>query len=388
MLLRVRAGDRVLSGVAAGLALLSVACCAAAIILHPRLLDGVDVPAIAWSDVVLGTIYPVAGAVIVRTRPRNAIGWVLVSASMMGPYLMAATIGGWSVLVRTEELPLTDLLLWFGIWGFVPYFYVLPMVLLLFPDGRPATPRWRPVVISIATVATVAIAVRMVTDVELDMVPQAMNPLGLIGPPIQYVTLVGSFAVLFGGSLLGVLSLRTRARRAVGASRAQLQWLSLGGMVLVMGLFGSAIAGGGAWTISSSPQVWPDRRSRSRWRCCVTSCSTSSSRSTARSCSSCSARSWWVSTSAWSSPWAASRRRRGSAWPSSRSWRSWQPADAASCRRVSTAGCSGTAATHTPSSPASGATSRRRASRRRRCSAWPTRCVTRSDFHTSPSTGR
>jgi signal transduction histidine kinase len=245
MLLRVRAGDRVLSGVAAGLALLSVACCAAAIILHPRLLDGVDVPPLAWSDLVLGTIYPVAGAVVVRTRPRNAIGWVLVSASMMGPYLLAATVGGWSMLVRPEELPLTDLLLWFGIWGFVPYFYVLPMVLLLFPDGRPATPRWRPVVIAIATVATVAIVVRMVTDVKLDMVPQAMNPLGLIGPPIQYVTLVGSFAVLFGGSLLGVLSLRTRARRAVGASRAQLQWLSLGGMVLLMGLFGSAFAGGG-----------------------------------------------------------------------------------------------------------------------------------------------
>jgi signal transduction histidine kinase len=57
------------------------------------------------------------------------------------------------------------------------------------------------------------------------------------------VTLFGSFIVLFGGSLLGLISLRTRARRAVGAARAQMQWLSLGGLILVIGLFGSALAG-------------------------------------------------------------------------------------------------------------------------------------------------
>ena len=304
-----------------------------------------------------------------------------------------ATLGGWSLLVRPEPFPLTDVALWFAVWGFVP-------VLLRPAAGAPAVPGRTAGDASVATGRhldrhrgrdPVDAHAHPHGDRRRDWTwcPQAMNPIGLIGPPIKYVTLLGSFVALFGGTLLGLLSLRTRARRSVGSSRAQLQWLSLGGVVLVTGLIASVhcrrrrAAGRGLrrW-------VWPVRRSRSRWRCCVTSCSTSSSRSTARSCSSCSARSSWASTSAWSSPWAASRRRRGSAWPSSRSWRSWQPADATSCRRVSTAGCSGTAATPTPSSPASGATSRRRASRRRRCSAWSTRCVTRSDFHTSPSTGR
>ncbi len=244
MLMRLRADDRVVTGLAAGLAALSVVCSVAAAILHPRLLGGLDVPALTWSDLVLATVYPVAGAVIVRSRPRNAVGWILVSAALMGPYLLATTVGGWSELVRPEPLPLTDLALWLGVWGFAPYLYVLPMVLLLFPDGRPATPRWRPVVFALATVGAVAIGTRMITDVELDIVPQVGNPLGLIGPPVQYVTLFGSFIVLFGGSALGLISLRTRARRAVGAARAQLQWLSLGGLALVLGLFGSAVAGG------------------------------------------------------------------------------------------------------------------------------------------------
>jgi len=243
MLMRLRTDDRVLTGLAAGLAGLSVACCVAAAFLHPQLLDSLDVPPLSWSDLVLGTIYPVAGAVIVRSRPRNAVGWVLVSAALIGPYLLAATVGGWSAIVRPDPLPLTDVALWFGVWGFVPYFYVLPLVLLLFPDGRPATPRWRPVVIGLLVVATVAISIRMFTGIELDIVPQASNPVDLLEPPIQYVTLFGSFTVLFGGTALGLISLRTRARRAVGTARAQLQWLSLGGLTLVLGLVGSAAVG-------------------------------------------------------------------------------------------------------------------------------------------------
>ncbi len=244
MLARPRPDDRVLSGAAAGFAAFSVACCIATVVLHPRLLGDLDVPPLTWSDVVLGTVYPVAGAVVARSSPRHAVGWVLVSASLIGPYLLAATVGGWSAVVRPDPLPLTDVALWFGVWGFVPYFYVLPLVLLLFPDGRPAGPRWRPVVIGLLGVATLAITTRMVTATELDIVPQATNPVGLLGPPVQYVTLVGSFAVLFGGTALGVISLRTRARRASGAARAQLQWLSLGGLLLVVGLFGSAGVGG------------------------------------------------------------------------------------------------------------------------------------------------
>jgi signal transduction histidine kinase len=236
MLQRVRAGDRVLSGVAAGLAAFSVACCIAAVVLHPRLLGSVDVPPLAWSDVVLGTIWPVAGAVVVRSRPRNAVGWGLLIASLIGPYLLAATIAAWSVLVRPDPLFGTDALLWFAAWGFVPYFFVLPFVLLLFPDGRPATPRWRPVIVGFMILAGITTVVRMFSGIEPDMVPGVMNPLGFLRDPWQYVTLVGAIVCLFGATGLGIASLRVRARRAVGAQRAQLQWLSLGGIVLLLAL--------------------------------------------------------------------------------------------------------------------------------------------------------
>lgn len=244
MFQRIRPGDRVLSGVAAALALISVASCVAAVLLHPRLLGDLDVPPLTWSDVVLGTVYPIAGAVVLRSHPRHAVGWILVSASLIGPYLLATTVGGWSALVRSEPLPLTDFALWLGAWGFAPYFFVLPLVLLLFPDGKPAGPQWRRVVIGLLYVATAAVGVRMFTKIELDIVPQVDNPFGVVGSPIQYVTLFGSVIMMFGGTALGLVSLRSRAQQATGAARAQLQWLSLGGVALIVGLVGAFLTSG------------------------------------------------------------------------------------------------------------------------------------------------
>src|SRR5689334_9854295 len=198
---RVRVSDRSLVAVAFVLAAVSVLGCAAAVIVNRTALDGLDVPRIAWSDLVLGTVYPVAGAVLVRSRPRNAVGWVLVSAALIGPYLCAGSLGAWSELVRSEPLPATDALVWFAVWGFVPYFYVLPLALLLFPDGRPATPRWRPAIGGLLVVATIAAVTRMLAPVEPDMIPQLDNPLAVLGTPSRYVTQVGSLVVLFGGSL-------------------------------------------------------------------------------------------------------------------------------------------------------------------------------------------
>ncbi len=244
MLTRVRPSDQVLRGTAAGLAVVSVTCCILAVYLRPHLLGDLDVPRLELSDLVLGTVYPVAGAVILSARPRHAVGWVLVSASLLGLYMLAVTVGAWSELVRDEPLPLTDLALWFGVWGFVPYFYVLPMSLLLFPDGRPATRAWRPVIAGLVAVAAVSIGVRMITGTELDLAPQIMNPLDVVGPPMQYVTLFGSFVLIFVGTGLGVGSLRVRARRGVGAARAQLQWLMLGGLVLLVGLVAAFVTEG------------------------------------------------------------------------------------------------------------------------------------------------
>ena len=201
-----------------------------------------EVEAALWGDLVLGIAWPVAGALVVRAAPRNPVGWVLVSASLIGPYHVAAYYAAADSLPG-RDLPLADLAAWFAAWGFAPYFFVLPLALLLFPDGRPLTPRWRPVVLGVMVVAAVAVAARMVAPVTTDIAPQVENPVSLPWLWLRHVTLVGSYTCVFLGNLLGLVSVLLRTRRAVGRHRTQMQWLLLGGALLVVG-FSLPVPGG------------------------------------------------------------------------------------------------------------------------------------------------
>ena len=66
--------------------------------------------------------------------------------ALVGPYQLAALYAahtdgqGWLGAVAA----------WVAIWGFAPpYFFTLPVLPQLFPDGRPLSPRWRRVVVAV-----------------------------------------------------------------------------------------------------------------------------------------------------------------------------------------------------------------------------------------------
>ena len=45
---------------------------------------GATVHYLYGDDLIVGILYPLTGAFLVRRRPRNAVGWVLVLASVLG----------------------------------------------------------------------------------------------------------------------------------------------------------------------------------------------------------------------------------------------------------------------------------------------------------------
>ena len=227
------AGDRRRFLLAAVIAAVSTACCVATIPLTAALGDK-TLGAAEPSDVVLGIAWPVIGAAVVRARPRNPVGWLMLVPALVGPYQLAALYAahtdgqGWLGAVAA----------WVAIWGFAPpYFFTLPVIPQLFPDGRPLSPRWRRVVVAVLVVAVLTTLARMVSDVHADLAPQVMNPLGIQGADWpKYATLVGSALLFLVGIPLAVVSLFLRMRRARDVERTQLQWLFLGGIVLVVGI--------------------------------------------------------------------------------------------------------------------------------------------------------
>jgi signal transduction histidine kinase len=228
------ASDRRRFLLAAVIAAVSTACCVATIPLTAALGADKTLGAAEPSDVVLGIAWPVIGAAVVRAQPRNPVGWLMLVPALVGPYQLAALYAahsdgqGWLGAVAA----------WVAIWGFAPpYFFTQPVIPHLFPDGRPLSARWRKVVVGVVVVAVLTTLVRMVSDVHADLAPQVMNPLGIEGADWpKYATLVGSALLFLVGIPLGVLSLFLRMRRARDVERTQLQWLFLGGIVLVVSI--------------------------------------------------------------------------------------------------------------------------------------------------------
>ncbi len=96
-----------------------------------------------------------------------------------------------------------------------------PFMLLLFPDGRLPSPRWRLVAWAyVVTMAAVLVLVPFRTDI-------AQSPFGVLGPVggiIVVITTAGAY-VVFATIVVSALSLVSRYRHAAGVQRQQLKWL-------------------------------------------------------------------------------------------------------------------------------------------------------------------
>ena len=179
----VRAGglNRVLVGTAVGLAALSICCCLIVVPWHRWLAARADINPLYWGDLPVAVVWPAVGALLVRSQPRNIVGWLMVVPALLGPYLLLAHYAVTSALLFHGSLPATTFATWLAVWGFAPYFFSVPLVALFFPNGRLHSPRWRPVVATLVVVAVITIAAAMVIPVGLDFAQQVPNPLGLAG---------------------------------------------------------------------------------------------------------------------------------------------------------------------------------------------------------------
>lgn len=229
--------DRLLVRLALLIAAVAVICCVTVVPLHYWVAARADITQMFWSDLLLGSVWPAVGALVVRSRPRNLVGWLMLVAAPIGPYLLMAHYAAASALVVDEPLPGATFAAWVGVWGFVPYFFTLPLVPLFFPDGHLPSRRWRPVVGVLLGIALVTTVAAMLGPRSMDLARQVPNPLAVPGTEwLISVLFAGAAATMLAGVLFGVLSVVSRLRRAVGVERSQLQWLLLGSLLLLFGV--------------------------------------------------------------------------------------------------------------------------------------------------------
>ncbi|HZJ05028.1 MAG TPA: hypothetical protein VFD59_06110 [Nocardioidaceae bacterium] len=214
------------------------------------------IPAASSSDQLLEILpvllaflaYATVGMLILVRRPENRVGW-LVGAVGFFPML-----GGLAEMYvqRAPDWPLSDAARWFGAWYFFAAVWTLPLLFLIFPDGRPASRLWRwPMLIAGAGLA--AMLVRFMAGpgdcVDGDCGAED-NPyqLAALRPFLSALETVGNLGLLFG-VLAGAASLGWRFHRARGVERQQVKWFA-GAVGLGLLLFALQTGVSLVWTLS------------------------------------------------------------------------------------------------------------------------------------------
>jgi signal transduction histidine kinase len=178
---------------------------------------------------VVSLLWMGTGSVIVSRQPRNLAGWVFLGLGFLIVVEGLSQILVFAALRAHAGIPLVSFWAVAGEYAVYP-FVLLPLLWLLFPDGRPPSQRWRWAVQGFLVAVGIALLAYVVTPGPLnnfvDFGVLYMNPLGVqalsgIAPGVTGIG--GAVALILAiGTIFGV---RGRFKRATGDERQQLRWL-------------------------------------------------------------------------------------------------------------------------------------------------------------------
>lgn len=188
------------------------------------------------------------GALVASRRPRNPTGWIFAAVGLL--YALTSLTAA-IVTHSSPSSPFYRFSYWIGSWIWLPA-NLLPMtfVLLLFPDGRLPSPRWRIAARSAALgLALVVLAVMFHPGPLASLGLEAANPFGIpAAASVLDLLLKISTVLLSVGVLGGLAAFFVRFRRSSGTEREQLKWLVYAlGMALFLGMLTALL-----------PWLWPD----------------------------------------------------------------------------------------------------------------------------------
>jgi hypothetical protein len=206
-----------------------------------------------WAEATVLTLaFSTIGAIIVSRRPEHPIGWLFcVIGLLAGIDHFCGEYAIYALLAHPGALPFGEAGAWVRSWVWVAYIGVGMFLVLLFPDGRLGSRRWRPFAWFVVTVVFLGAIALAFSPGPVDGLGPIENPLGieLLGfareggvDAVVEALLFVPLASVAAGSLL------VRLRRSRGVERQQVKWFAYAEVVLVIGTIA-------AYTISDAGNV-------------------------------------------------------------------------------------------------------------------------------------
>jgi hypothetical protein len=197
--------------------------------------------------------FPIVGALIASRHPKNPVGWICLVVGLI-----------WTLIFLGDSIPgsgpypVTIDALTQSLW--IPPVGLLGIYLiLLFPDGKLPSRKWRPLAWLSGVVMVLASLGITLSPGSLEGHPGVRNPLGLEGiPPWVFTAGIGILLLLPLCMLASALSLVLRYRRSGGEKREQIKWIALAASVvglLYLITMVSSLTYSGPWGAAGTP-LW------------------------------------------------------------------------------------------------------------------------------------
>ena len=187
--------------------------------------------------------FSAVGAIVALRRPSNAIGWLLLGAGIVSALgAFGLEYGVYAIVGRAAPMPGGLFGAWLGSWTWVFFISgILPLVLLVFPDGRFLSARWKLVGWGAGLAVLATAAFMALNPGPLQLAAYVNNPFTRVPSslvaPLAAIGLALAFPVMGGACL----SLVLRFRRSTGIEREQIKWLAFSAVPLAIAGPASAI---------------------------------------------------------------------------------------------------------------------------------------------------
>jgi hypothetical protein len=205
-------------------------------------------------------LYAGTGHLLMVRRPGNVIGLLLALVGLLlALEMLTEQYPLYGLVTAPGSLPAARLVGWFSVLAAVLAVFLLLFLVLLFPDGRLPSRRWRPVRTGFLVVMAAAVVSQMqagqyisggLTDILDDSKASYPNPLGIFPQHGWFAGFVAAVVIAtFAAALCAVASVFARRRGASPERRKQLAWLGYVGIVTVFWILllapGAALSPGG-----------------------------------------------------------------------------------------------------------------------------------------------
>ena len=188
-------------------------------------------------------VYVGVGLLLTLRLPRQPVGWLLLWAGALFQLAFAAGAYKWAAFIRAPgTLPLGEVALLLG-FAWLPALGCLFLAIMLFPTGRPPSPRWRLPAAVVVMATALGLVAELLGPREFPVQPSPFgaqgalpltvaNPLAIDGPLGTLLGYVGAFPLVV--YLIPVAAVLVRFRTAAGTERQQLKWFAYAASIVMV----------------------------------------------------------------------------------------------------------------------------------------------------------